>query len=178
MKPVLSLPGLDGGVVSEIANVNNKQNLCHAMSCALLMLPDTFTEYDLYHKICSISYMGDIRMKGGENPNKIHNIVVNNILSLRAIISVSGTHDYTEGRSLFSPQFHEASGGHIDGKWHLVHCPHCHSSFNRDFNAANNIFDVGYHDGFVGLLPIEIYGYYPIHKMRPPSVEVFEYLVF
>ncbi|GAM17431.1 hypothetical protein SAMD00019534_006060 [Acytostelium subglobosum LB1] len=84
MKPILQLPNLaDGG--EHMSAVNRDSNLLYAISCAVLTLPSEFSEYELYHMISSISYMGDIRMRGGENPNKIHNIVVNNLESMRAI---------------------------------------------------------------------------------------------
>eukprot|EP01132_Coremiostelium_polycephalum_P005666 gene5666-7052_t len=84
-KPVLELPNGSDIASKEIKEINCKFNLNHAVGSAILMLPSNFTEYDLYHKICSISYLGDIRMKGGENPNKIHNLIVNNFESFRKI---------------------------------------------------------------------------------------------
>ncbi|EGG18307.1 mitochondrial matrix Mmp37 family protein [Cavenderia fasciculata] len=86
MKPILNLPGLEEEeAIKEIEHFNRNANLCYAISCSLMMLPEQFTEYDFYHTICSISYMGDIRMKGGENPNKVHNLVVDNLVQFREI---------------------------------------------------------------------------------------------
>ncbi|EFA84752.1 mitochondrial matrix Mmp37 family protein [Heterostelium album PN500] len=85
MKPILDLPVCEQDALSEMHSVNSSKNQTFAITCALMMLPKQFSEYQLLHQISSISYMGDIRMKGGENPNKIHNIVVNNIESMRAI---------------------------------------------------------------------------------------------
>ncbi|KAK9472569.1 mitochondrial matrix Mmp37 [Dipodascopsis tothii] len=55
----------------------NQRNLISALRTALLLLPERFTEYELYHTIASLSYMGDPRMQLGENPRKVHNIVTN-----------------------------------------------------------------------------------------------------
>ncbi|KAB2055671.1 hypothetical protein ERO13_A11G047300v2 [Gossypium hirsutum] len=53
----------------------NSVNLRAAMSAALLLLPPKFTEEDLYAKICSLSYMGDVRMLFAEDRNKVKKIV-------------------------------------------------------------------------------------------------------
>lgn len=53
----------------------NQVNLSSAIRASLLLLPETFSEEDLYTEITSISYKGDFRMRYGENPNKIANIV-------------------------------------------------------------------------------------------------------
>ncbi|KAI3901014.1 hypothetical protein MKW92_052052 [Papaver armeniacum] len=45
----------------DIENLN-LNNLRAATSTALLLLPSEFSEEDLYAKICSLSYMGDLRM--------------------------------------------------------------------------------------------------------------------
>lgn len=54
-------------------------NLSHALNTALLLLPENFTERDLFLTITSLSYSGDHRMKFAENPNKTANIVGKNI---------------------------------------------------------------------------------------------------
>ncbi|KAM1688502.1 hypothetical protein ACFX13_036856 [Malus domestica] len=59
---------------SDITNVNSI-NLRAAMSAALLLLPSNFTEEDLYAKICSLSYMGDVRMLFAEDRDKVKKIV-------------------------------------------------------------------------------------------------------
>jgi len=57
-----------------------KRNLEAAVITSCLLLPESFTKYELYLQIASLSYMGDPRMKYNfENPNKVKNIVDNNV---------------------------------------------------------------------------------------------------
>ncbi|CAN6606901.1 phosphatidate cytidylyltransferase, mitochondrial [Trichomonascus vanleenenianus] len=65
----------------------NQANLISVLRASLLLLPERFTEYDLYMKIAGISYMGDPRMTFGENPNKVRNIVDNQFLHFRELYS-------------------------------------------------------------------------------------------
>ncbi|KAL0363774.1 UNVERIFIED_CONTAM: Cationic amino acid transporter 5 [Sesamum calycinum] len=53
----------------------NSANLKAAASAALLLLPSEFSEEELYAKICSLSYMGDLRMLFAEDKNKVKKIV-------------------------------------------------------------------------------------------------------
>ncbi|EGV63408.1 mitochondrial matrix Mmp37 [Yamadazyma tenuis ATCC 10573] len=55
----------------------NEYNLHSAMVVAVLLLnTSNFTKTALYETITSLSYLGDPRMSvGGENPNKVRNIV-------------------------------------------------------------------------------------------------------
>ncbi|KAL6272362.1 hypothetical protein ACE6H2_023054 [Prunus campanulata] len=59
----------------DITNVN-LVNLRAAMSAALLLLQSKFTEEELYAKICSLSYMGDLRKLLAEDRNKVKKIVL------------------------------------------------------------------------------------------------------
>lgn len=66
----------------------NQINLMSAVRTALLMLPEKFTEKELYEKIAGISYMGDPRMSSfvsGENPRKVANIVSNQLPNFRQL---------------------------------------------------------------------------------------------
>ncbi|KAF1833764.1 mitochondrial matrix Mmp37 [Decorospora gaudefroyi] len=64
--------------------VANQRNLLSAVRCALLLLPQTFTEKELYSTITGLSYQGDPRMQyGSENPKKIDNIVTHQIRNFR-----------------------------------------------------------------------------------------------
>lgn len=64
----------------------NQINLMSAMRTALLMLPETFTEKQLYETIAGISYLGDPRMSlGGENMRKVSNIVSNQLPNFRQL---------------------------------------------------------------------------------------------
>lgn len=53
----------------------NQVNLASALRTALLLLPESFTEVDLFETIAGLSYRGDFRMAVGENPRKVRNIV-------------------------------------------------------------------------------------------------------
>jgi translocator assembly and maintenance protein 41 len=64
----------------------NQRNLLSAVRCALLLLPPTFTEKQLYSTITGLSYQGDPRMQyGSENPKKIDNIVTHQIRNFRLL---------------------------------------------------------------------------------------------
>lgn len=54
-------------------------NLHHALNTALFLLPEDFSEEDLFMTIAGLSYTGDSRMKYAENPNKVANIVGKNL---------------------------------------------------------------------------------------------------
>jgi translocator assembly and maintenance protein 41 len=58
--------------------LSNQVNLISALRTALLMLPEHFTERQLYERITSLSYLGDPRMHSmiaSEAPTKVANIV-------------------------------------------------------------------------------------------------------
>lgn len=65
----------------------NQANLFNALRTALLLLPEDFSELDLYKTVAGISYLGDPRMTVGENPNKVNNIVNNQFLNFRNLYS-------------------------------------------------------------------------------------------
>lgn len=80
-------------------------NLSSALRVALLLLPEQFTEVELYTRIASLSYTGDFRMSvpGGENANKVRNIVLAQRTQFRRLYSGLmknlGTIDIKEGRT-------------------------------------------------------------------------------
>jgi translocator assembly and maintenance protein 41 len=64
----------------------NQVNLLSALRTALLLLPPSFTEQELYSTIANISYMGDPRMSlPTEDPSKVANIVGNNLPHFRRL---------------------------------------------------------------------------------------------
>ncbi len=64
----------------------NQVNLLSALRTALLLLPQKFTEQDLYNTIAGISYLGDPRMSlGAENLNKVANIVKYQLANFRGL---------------------------------------------------------------------------------------------
>ncbi|KAI9370533.1 mitochondrial matrix Mmp37-domain-containing protein [Aspergillus egyptiacus] len=64
----------------------NQINLLSAVRVALLLLPEEFTEFQLYSTIASISYMGDLRMAlPVEDPRKVSNIVSSQMANFRRL---------------------------------------------------------------------------------------------
>ncbi|KAL2649581.1 hypothetical protein R1flu_017709 [Riccia fluitans] len=62
-------------VDEEDVGVLNVNNLKSALYAALLLAPPEFTEEELYINICSLSYLGDIRMFFAEDKRKVQKIV-------------------------------------------------------------------------------------------------------
>ncbi|KAJ1653338.1 Mitochondrial translocator assembly and maintenance protein 41 [Dispira simplex] len=68
-----------------VIQITSQVNLTNATRLALLLLPSRFTEEELYSRIVGLSYTGDIRMKLGENPHKVRNIVRGQLDDLRMV---------------------------------------------------------------------------------------------
>lgn len=88
-KPVKHLNGV--GILQKA----NQYNLDSALNLAIIYLAsakksNTVSERDLFETIALLSYMGDPRMWiGGENPNKVKNIVSKQLLDFRKLYHVS-----------------------------------------------------------------------------------------
>ena len=84
-KPTATLFDATDGRVA----IAQQANLTSALRTAFLLLPEHFTERELYMMVASLSYMGDFRMQvpGGEDRKKIANIVENQSSWFRILCS-------------------------------------------------------------------------------------------
>ena len=74
-----------------------QENRDLALFVALLTLDvEHPTLVDLYNQICSLSYLGDVRMFFAENPNKIHNIVNGSFKDFYDIYGEDSIYFYTK----------------------------------------------------------------------------------
>ncbi|KAG8224307.1 hypothetical protein J437_LFUL007247 [Ladona fulva] len=105
-KPVMILrPPSDSRLRSAL-----RLNIYGALHSALLCLPETFTEVELYTTIAGLSYAGDFRTTFGEDRNKVHNIVGAQLNELRELYAptLKSMKDYLHESSRSDP----GSGGH------------------------------------------------------------------
>ncbi len=84
-KPVLFIEHITTPVAEKQVRAALRKNRTAALSMAMLQLQAPFSELELYLKIASISYQGDVRMSFAENPNKVANIVWGNLPGFRGL---------------------------------------------------------------------------------------------
>ncbi len=78
-KPILNIQSED--FIDDVIQYNRK---C-ALFVACLFSDKVTTMVDIYDTLCSLSYLGDARMRFAENPNKVQNIVNGSLESFKEI---------------------------------------------------------------------------------------------
>ncbi len=87
-KPVKILTAAENnGDMDKDVSAALRLNLQSALHTSLLLLPEQFTEEQLYATLAGLSYTGDFRMLVGEDRNKVSNIVRPNIPHFRRLYS-------------------------------------------------------------------------------------------
>jgi len=79
-KPVVQLCAPDPALEAA-----QRRNLASAARAALLLLPERFSEHQLYEAITGLSYAGDVRMQLAEDRHKVRNIVAGQLEHFRAL---------------------------------------------------------------------------------------------
>eukprot|EP00850_Spirogloea_muscicola_P011173 SM000068S20605 [mRNA] locus=s68:420290:423430:- [translate_table: standard] len=70
----------------------NRLNVQSALAAALLLLPQHFSEEELYLAVCQLSYLGDIRMYFAEDRKKVEKIVQGNSGGFRQLYGLPARH--------------------------------------------------------------------------------------
>jgi len=78
-KPVVVISGAEDYLLNDVVRLN----LRSALETSLVLLPERFTELELFTCITGLSYSGDVRMIVGEDKGKVHNIVAPNVHKFR-----------------------------------------------------------------------------------------------
>jgi translocator assembly and maintenance protein 41 len=80
-----------------------QRNFTFAAVVSFLLLPEKFSKIELYKTISRLSYIGDIRLKVAESPNKINNIVEGDPNTLAEFEKIYGRSlAMLEGKNVFA----------------------------------------------------------------------------